>query len=146
ATVDDGSIRATAILLTQQGLADALQGGGDWAEAAPLTLVETERGVLTLWALVKDVVARPQAEAALASLLSQALSLRLRGVMALPAPSPDPAVQEAELAKVRTVFEGVRAEGIPVDVLSMGMSSDLEAAIAQGSTLVRVGTALFGHR
>ena len=80
ATVDDGSIRATAILLTQQGLADALQGGGDWAEAAPLTLVETERGVLTLWALVKDVVARPQAEAALASLLSQALSLRLRGV------------------------------------------------------------------
>jgi uncharacterized pyridoxal phosphate-containing UPF0001 family protein len=47
---------------------------------------------------------------------------------------------------VRTVFEGVRAEGIPVDVLSMGMSSDLEAAIAQGSTLVRVGTALFGHR
>jgi len=80
ATVDDGSIRATAILLTQQGLADALQGGGDWAEAAPLTLVETERGVLTLWALVKDVVAWPQAEAALASLLSQALSLRLRGV------------------------------------------------------------------
>ncbi len=80
ATVDDGSIRATAILLTQQGLAEALQGGGDWAEAAPLTLVETERGVLTLWALVKDVVARPQAEAVLASLLSQALSLRLRGV------------------------------------------------------------------
>lgn len=103
ATVDDGSIRATAILLTQQGLADALQDGRDWAEAAPLTLVETERGVLTLWALVKEVVARPQAEAALASLLSQALSLRLRGVaegLALlgrqalepkaPSPSPSP--------------------------------------------------------
>ena len=72
--------------------------------------------------------------------------LQLRGVMALPAPSPDPAVQHAELARVRSVFEALRNQGLPVDTLSMGMSGDLEAAIGEGSTLVRVGTALFGHR
>lgn len=88
----------------------------------------------------------PEEALALAQAVAALPRLRLRGVMALPAPSPDPAVQLAELAKVRTVFEGVRAAGLPVDVLSMGMSSDLEAAIAQGSTLVRVGTALFGQR
>jgi pyridoxal phosphate enzyme (YggS family) len=88
----------------------------------------------------------PDEVADLAQAVAALPRLRLRGVMALPAPSPDPAVQMAELAKVRTVFEGVQARGIPVDVLSMGMSSDLEAAIAQGSTLVRVGTALFGPR
>ena len=72
--------------------------------------------------------------------------LQLRGVMALPAPSPDPAVQAEALAQVRVVFEQLRAAGLPLDVLSMGMSGDLEAAVAQGSTMVRVGTALFGQR
>jgi pyridoxal phosphate enzyme (YggS family) len=72
--------------------------------------------------------------------------LQLRGVMALPAPSPDPAVQAEALAQVRVVFEQLRAAGLPLDVLSMGMSADLEAAVAQGSTMVRVGTALFGQR
>ena len=72
--------------------------------------------------------------------------LQLRGVMALPAPSPDPAVQADALALVRVVFEQLRAAGLPLDVLSMGMSADLEAAVAQGSTMVRVGTALFGQR
>ena len=72
--------------------------------------------------------------------------LQLRGVMALPAPSPDPAVQADALAQVRVVFEQLRAAGLPLDVLSMGMSADLEAAVAQGSTMVRVGTALFGQR
>jgi len=72
--------------------------------------------------------------------------MQLRGVMALPAPSPDPAVQAEALAQVRVVFEQLRAAGLPLDVLSMGMSADLEAAVAQGSTMVRVGTALFGQR
>jgi pyridoxal phosphate enzyme (YggS family) len=72
--------------------------------------------------------------------------LTLRGIMALPEPGLNPEQQAAQLAKVRTVFEDVRSQGIAVDVLSMGMSSDLEAAVQQGSTLVRVGTALFGQR
>ena len=85
-----------------------------------------------------------------ALLLAQAVAalprLQLRGVMALPAPSPDPAVQADALAQVRVVFEQLRAAGLPLNVLSMGMSADLEAAVAQGSTMVRVGTALFGQR
>jgi uncharacterized pyridoxal phosphate-containing UPF0001 family protein len=55
-------------------------------------------------------------------------------------------VQAEALAQVRVVFEQLRAAGLPLDVLSMGMSADLEAAVAQGSTMVRVGTALFGQR
>lgn len=72
--------------------------------------------------------------------------LRLRGVMALPAPSADPRAQAEQLSRVRAVFDSLTAAGIPLDTLSMGMSQDLEEAIAQGSTLVRVGTALFGER
>lgn len=83
---------------------------------------------------------------ALAQAVAALPRLRLRGVMALPAPSPDPQVQAAALAQVRVVFEQLTAAGLPLDTLSMGMSSDLEAAVEQGSTLVRVGTAIFGHR
>jgi len=72
--------------------------------------------------------------------------LTLRGVMALPAPSEDVAVQHQALHAVRVVFDTLLAHGLPLDTLSMGMSADLEAAIEQGSTLVRVGTALFGKR
>ncbi|HYR25274.1 MAG TPA: YggS family pyridoxal phosphate-dependent enzyme, partial [Aquabacterium sp.] len=82
---------------------------------------------------------------ALAQAVAALPRLRLRGVMALPAPSPDPQVQAAALAQVRVVFEQLTAAGLPLDTLSMGMSSDLEAAVEQGSTLVRVGTAIFGH-
>ncbi|WP_294635702.1 YggS family pyridoxal phosphate-dependent enzyme [uncultured Aquabacterium sp.] len=88
----------------------------------------------------------PAEATALAEAVAALPRLQLRGVMALPAPSPDPAVQHAELARVRSVFEALRNQGLPVDTLSMGMSGDLEAAIGEGSTLVRVGTALFGHR
>jgi uncharacterized pyridoxal phosphate-containing UPF0001 family protein len=66
--------------------------------------------------------------------------------MALPAPSDDPAVQAAALAQIRALFNGLRGAGLPLDTLSMGMSADLEAAVAAGSTMVRVGTALFGRR
>ncbi|AOV18108.1 YggS family pyridoxal phosphate enzyme [Acidihalobacter aeolianus] len=72
--------------------------------------------------------------------------LRLRGLMALPAPSDDPAVQRAAFARVRALRESLNAEGFALDTLSMGMSGDLEAAVAEGATLVRVGTAIFGVR
>jgi len=72
--------------------------------------------------------------------------LRLRGVMAIPEPTDDVARQRAQFAAVRAVFDRVRAAGLDVDTLSMGMSDDLEAAIAEGATCVRVGTALFGRR
>jgi pyridoxal phosphate enzyme (YggS family) len=72
--------------------------------------------------------------------------LALRGVMAIPAVTDDPGQQRAQFARVRAVYEALRAEGLPVDTLSMGMSGDLESAIAEGATLVRVGTALFGAR
>ncbi len=88
----------------------------------------------------------PQDALALAQAVSALPRLRLRGVMALPAPSDDPRIQGESLRQVRLAFEGLRAEGFPLDTLSMGMSADLESAIQQGSTLVRVGTALFGKR
>ena len=72
--------------------------------------------------------------------------LTLRGVMALPAPTADAAEQNRQLADVRIVYDHLRSQGLPLDTLSMGMSADLEAAVAQGSTMVRVGTALFGQR
>jgi len=75
--------------------------------------------------------------------------LRLRGLMAIPAPSPDPAQQRASFARMRALFEQLRGRadcGAGLDTLSMGMSDDLEAAIAEGSTMVRVGTAIFGAR
>lgn len=72
--------------------------------------------------------------------------LNLRGLMAIPAPSEDEAVQRQAFTKVRALAETLRASGIPIDTLSMGMSGDLTSAIAEGSTLVRIGTALFGPR
>ena len=88
----------------------------------------------------------PAEAIALGAAIAAMPRLRLRGVMAIPAPTADPALQRAQFAKVREVFEGMRAAGLPVDTLSMGMSGDLEAAIAVGATIVRVGTALFGAR
>ena len=72
--------------------------------------------------------------------------LRLRGLMALPAPVPAGGDARAPFAELRQLFEQLQAAGLAVDTLSMGMSDDLEAAIAEGSTLVRVGSALFGSR
>ncbi|MFN4264518.1 MAG: YggS family pyridoxal phosphate-dependent enzyme [Aquabacterium sp.] len=88
----------------------------------------------------------PEASLALAQAVAQLPRLRLRGIMALPAPSPDPAVQHAALKQVRTLFEAWRAAGLDIDTLSMGMSNDLEAAVEEGATMVRIGTAIFGHR
>ncbi len=92
------------------------------------------------------------AEEALA--LAQAVAalprLTLRGVMSIPDPVPDEAAQLAVLLRVRQVFDTLRAQGGPgfeaVDTLSLGMTGDLEAAVRAGSTMVRVGSGIFGAR
>ncbi|MEX5350164.1 YggS family pyridoxal phosphate-dependent enzyme [Pseudomonas juntendi] len=80
---------------------------------------------------------------ALARAVAALPRLRLRGLMAIPEPTDDRAAQEAAFASLRQLQEGL---GLGLDTLSMGMSHDLEAAIAQGATWVRIGTALFGAR
>jgi pyridoxal phosphate enzyme (YggS family) len=72
--------------------------------------------------------------------------LQLRGLMAIPEPTDDPASQRAPFRQVREIYDHIRAAGIPLDTLSMGMSHDLEAAVAEGATIVRIGTAIFGER
>jgi len=72
--------------------------------------------------------------------------LHLRGLMAIPAPTTDPIRQRAAFLQVRELFDMLNQRGHRLDTLSMGMSADLEAAIAEGSTLVRIGTAIFGNR
>lgn len=84
--------------------------------------------------------------AALASRIAQEPRLSLRGLMAIPAPHPDPERRRAAFRAMRTLHETLRGEHPAADTLSMGMSDDLELAIAEGATLVRVGTALFGRR
>lgn len=82
----------------------------------------------------------------LAQAVSRLPHLRLRGLMAIPAPNSDPLEQRAAFAAVRRLYEALQARGHALDTLSMGMSGDLEAAIAEGATMVRVGTAIFGER
>jgi pyridoxal phosphate enzyme (YggS family) len=72
--------------------------------------------------------------------------LRLRGLMGIAEPTADVARQRAQFRSLRQSFDACRAAGLPVDTLSMGMSADIEAAIAEGATLVRVGSAIFGRR
>lgn len=72
--------------------------------------------------------------------------LRLRGLMALPAPSQDFDAQRAAFRQLRLALETLNRSGHELDTLSMGTSTDLDAAIAEGATLVRIGTALFGPR
>lgn len=72
--------------------------------------------------------------------------LRLRGLMSMPNPASDPGAQRAEFTRLRAMRDGLTGLGLELDTLSMGMSGDLEAAICEGSTLVRVGTAIFGPR
>jgi PLP dependent protein len=72
--------------------------------------------------------------------------LRLRGLMCVPPPQPDVAAERSVFARLRGLLEDLNADGLKLDTLSMGMSGDFESAIAEGATLVRVGTALFGSR
>jgi PLP dependent protein len=72
--------------------------------------------------------------------------LRLRGLMAIPEPAAGFAAQRVPHRALRTLMDELRGQGLALDTLSMGMSGDLEAAIAEGATMVRVGTAIFGGR
>ena len=83
-------------------------------------------------ALAREVAAMPQ--------------LRLRGLMGMARPAAERDAQRAEFRVLRRTFDELRAAGLPLDTLSMGMSDDFEAAIAEGATMVRIGTAIFGAR
>ncbi len=86
----------------------------------------------------------PALAAAVAAL--PAARVRLAGLMSIPAPTDDAAAQRAAHRQLRELLLALRSQGLALDTLSMGMSADLEAAIAEGSTVVRVGTAIFGVR
>ncbi len=82
----------------------------------------------------------------LAHAVARLPNLRLRGLMAIPAPSEDVTVQRAAFAQVRELFDQLNRQGLQLDTLSMGMSHDFAAAIEEGATMVRVGSAIFGNR
>ncbi len=84
--------------------------------------------------------------ATLATQVAMLPRLKLRGLMAIPEPTPDEKLQRARFAQLRELRERLNREGFSMDTLSMGMSADLEAAIAEGATMVRIGTAIFGER
>jgi PLP dependent protein len=88
----------------------------------------------------------PEDALALAREISVLPGLVLRGLMAIPEPSADAGRQRQSFRGVRQVRDEIVRHGVPMDTLSMGMSDDLEAAIAEGATLVRVGRAIFGSR
>lgn len=78
--------------------------------------------------------------------VSQLPGLQLRGLMAIPEPADDFERQREPLHRLKVLFDQIRDQGLRLDTLSMGMSHDLEAAIAEGATIVRIGTAIFGER
>ena len=88
----------------------------------------------------------PDALMALAEQTAALPRLRLRGLMAIPEPHPDEAHRRAAFEGMRALFEAVKARHPGVDTLSMGMSDDFPLALAEGATLIRVGSALFGPR
>lgn len=83
---------------------------------------------------------------ALADLIMQLPSLRLRGLMAIPEPADDDEGKRHPLRAMKALYDALQNEGYPLDVLSMGMSSDMSQAIEEGATMVRVGSAIFGER
>ena len=83
---------------------------------------------------------------ALARAVSRLPKLRLRGLMAIPEPETELARQRAAFARLRVLYQQLRDEGLALDTLSMGMSADLSAAVLEGATIVRVGSAIFGSR
>lgn len=88
----------------------------------------------------------PDQVSALAKAVADLPNLGLRGLMAIPEPTDDVALQRRRFSELRRLKESLCAQGLYLDTLSMGMSGDLEAAIAEGATVVRVGTAIFGER
>lgn len=83
---------------------------------------------------------------ALVTAVAPLTRLKLRGLMAIPAATGDPAQQRRAFAKLRSAMQVLNLQGLRMDTLSMGMSGDMEAAIAEGATFVRVGTDIFGAR
>jgi pyridoxal phosphate enzyme (YggS family) len=88
----------------------------------------------------------PDALSALAHQVIALPNLTLRGLMAIPEPAETFETQRAAFAQLRILYEQLRAEGLKLDTLSMGMSADMRAAIFEGATMVRVGSAIFGAR
>lgn len=88
----------------------------------------------------------PEETQALARAIAQMPNLVLRGLMAIPAPTHDIALQHRQFRMLRELCESLRQDGLPLDTLSMGMSDDFPVAIAEGATIVRIGTAIFGER
>ncbi len=93
----------------------------------------------------KSGVALSEADA-LAHAIAKLPNLKLRGLMAVPAPSVDVAAQRLPFAQLRKLRDQLNQQGLQLDTLSMGMSHDFAAAITEGSTIVRIGTAIFGGR
>lgn len=83
---------------------------------------------------------------ALARQVATLPKLQLRGLMAIPEPTDEESGQRAAFRRMRELFDSLRAEGLALDTLSMGMSADMRAAILEGATIVRVGSAIFGAR
>ncbi|RXZ33306.1 YggS family pyridoxal phosphate-dependent enzyme [Oxalobacteraceae bacterium CAVE-383] len=90
--------------------------------------------------------AAPEEAEAIAREIAALPNIRLRGLMAIPAPTDDPLQQRAAYRPLRELFERLNAQGMALDTLSMGMSADLAAAVAEGSTMLRIGSAIFGGR
>ena len=82
----------------------------------------------------------------LARIVRELPGLRLRGLMAIPRPEPDFESQRIPFRLLREILDDLNAKGLELDTLSMGMTGDLEAAVAEGATIVRIGTAVFGPR
>ena len=112
------------------------------APLAPLQVciqVNVDGGASKSGVAVEEALALAQSVAALPR-------LQLRGLMCIPEPAPDFVAACAVFARARALFDAMQQAGVPLDTLSMGMSADLEAAITSGSTMVRVGSAIFGLR
>ncbi|GAB6847728.1 YggS family pyridoxal phosphate-dependent enzyme [Paraburkholderia kururiensis] len=88
----------------------------------------------------------PAEAAAVAHEIAALPKLRLRGLMSIPEPAETLEAQRAPHRMLRELFDSLRADGLALDTLSMGMSADLEAAVLEGATIVRIGTAIFGAR
>ncbi|QIE22462.1 Pyridoxal phosphate homeostasis protein [Caballeronia sp. SBC1] len=88
----------------------------------------------------------PEETLALARAIAALPKLKLRGLMAIPEPAGTLDEQRAPHRRLREIMDTLRADGLELDTLSMGMSADIEAAILEGSTMVRIGTAIFGAR
>jgi pyridoxal phosphate enzyme (YggS family) len=88
----------------------------------------------------------PEELTALAQAVATLPNLRLRGLMAIPEPQEDPELQRVPFARLRELAQDIMKSGIFLDTLSMGMSGDMRAAVLEGATIVRVGSAIFGAR